>query len=75
MIKRTIEELSKTVFDIDKRPEVVEERSRFGDLEVDLIIGKKPQTSYPNHKRQRVWYAENDKSKIQKSRRSKSGNR
>ena len=26
--------------DIDKRPKVVEERSRFGDLEVDLIIGK-----------------------------------
>ena len=26
--------------DIDKRPAVVEERSRFGDLEVDLIIGK-----------------------------------
>lgn len=25
---------------IDKRPKVVEERSRFGDLEVDLIIGK-----------------------------------
>ena len=26
--------------DIDKRPKVVEDRSRFGDLEVDLIIGK-----------------------------------
>lgn len=26
--------------DIDKRPKVVEQRSRFGDLEVDLIIGK-----------------------------------
>lgn len=26
---------------IDKRPEIVEQRSRFGDLEVDLIIGKK----------------------------------
>jgi transposase, IS30 family len=26
--------------DIDKRPKIVEERSRFGDLEVDLIIGK-----------------------------------
>jgi len=25
---------------IDKRPEIVETRSRFGDLEVDLIIGK-----------------------------------
>ena len=25
---------------IDKRPNIVEERSRFGDLEVDLIIGK-----------------------------------
>jgi len=25
---------------IDKRPKIVEERSRFGDLEVDLIIGK-----------------------------------
>lgn len=25
---------------IEKRPEIVEERSRFGDLEVDLIIGK-----------------------------------
>ena len=61
--------------DIDKRPKVVEERSRFGDLEVDLIIGKKPQTSHSNHKRQSFWYAENDKSKIQKSRRSKSGNR
>jgi len=28
---------------IDKRPKIVEERSRFGDLEVDLIIGKKHQ--------------------------------
>lgn len=26
--------------DIEKRPEVVEKRSRYGDLEVDLIIGK-----------------------------------
>lgn len=26
--------------DIDKRPKIVENRSRFGDLEVDLIIGK-----------------------------------
>lgn len=26
--------------DIDKRPEIVNQRSRFGDLEVDLIIGK-----------------------------------
>lgn len=26
--------------DIDKRPKIVEKRSRFGDLEVDLIIGK-----------------------------------
>lgn len=26
--------------DIDKRPSLVEKRSRFGDLEVDLIIGK-----------------------------------
>ncbi len=26
---------------IDRRPSVVEERSRFGDLEVDLVIGKK----------------------------------
>jgi IS30 family transposase len=26
--------------DIEKRPKIVEERSRFGDLEVDLIIGK-----------------------------------
>lgn len=26
--------------DIEKRPKVVEKRSRFGDLEVDLIIGK-----------------------------------
>nr|WP_228412673.1 IS30 family transposase [Chryseobacterium sp. SC28] len=26
--------------DIDKRPKIVEARSRFGDLEVDLIIGK-----------------------------------
>ncbi len=26
--------------DIDKRPNIVEERSRFGDLEADLIIGK-----------------------------------
>jgi len=25
---------------IDKRPDIVEDRSRFGDLEVDLIIGK-----------------------------------
>lgn len=25
---------------IDKRPEIIEDRSRFGDLEVDLIIGK-----------------------------------
>lgn len=30
--------------DIDKRPKIVDERSRFGDLEVDLIIGK-------NHKK------------------------
>ena len=26
--------------DIEKRPQIVEERTRFGDLEVDLIIGK-----------------------------------
>ena len=26
--------------DIDKRPEIVNERYRFGDLEEDLIIGK-----------------------------------
>lgn len=26
--------------DIDKRPQIVEQRKRFGDLEVDLIIGK-----------------------------------
>lgn len=26
--------------DIDKRPKIVDKRSRFGDLEVDLIIGK-----------------------------------
>lgn len=26
--------------DIEKRPKIVEERCRFGDLEVDLIIGK-----------------------------------
>jgi transposase, IS30 family len=30
----------KNRIDIDKRPKIVEERSRFGDLEVDLIIGK-----------------------------------
>lgn len=30
----------KNRIDIDKRPSIVEERSRFGDLEVDLIIGK-----------------------------------
>ena len=26
--------------DIDKRPKVVDKRARFGNLEVDLIIGK-----------------------------------
>ena len=30
----------KNRIDIDQRPKVVEERSRFGNLEVDLIIGK-----------------------------------
>ncbi len=29
--------------DIDQRPKIVEQRSRFGDLEVDLIIGKNHQ--------------------------------
>ena len=31
--------------DIDKRPKIVEQRSRFGDLEVDLIIGKNHQSA------------------------------
>ena len=35
--------LIKNRIDIDKRPKVVEQRSRFGDLEVDLIIGKNHQ--------------------------------
>ena len=30
----------KNRIDIDKRPKIVEARTRFGDLEVDLIIGK-----------------------------------
>ena len=35
--------LIKNRIDIDKRPKVVEQRSRFGDLEIDLIIGKNHQ--------------------------------
>ena len=39
VLKMQGEDLSQARVDIDERPEIVELKERFGDLEIDTIIG------------------------------------